>query len=178
MKKITTHFLNFVKYIILFQFIIGISSILPNISYANRIRGFLVRPFFKRCGKNFQLAKGAIINMPRNIEIGNNVYFAHNIWINGSGGLSIGDGVVISPNVVIATTKHQYIDNKVCLNSSTHKPISIGSGTWIASNSTISLGVKIGAGCIIGANSVVTKSIDDYMFVTGVPARAKKNLKD
>src|SRR5699024_5066614 len=99
MNKILIKLYNFFYYIILFQIILWVTSFLPNLSYSNKIRGFLVKPFFKNCGKNFQLAKGAVINMSRNIEIGDNVYIAHNIWLNGAGGLKINNNVVISPNV-------------------------------------------------------------------------------
>src|SRR5699024_10962664 len=112
-KKNLRHVFNFLYYIILMQLILGLTSVLPNMHICNRVRGFLVKPFFKKCGKNFQLAKGAIINMPRNIEIGDNVYIAHNVWINGTGNLYIGHDVIVSPNVVIATTKHRYINEKI-----------------------------------------------------------------
>lgn len=176
-KKIIILF-NFLYYIILMQFILGVSGILPNIKISNKIRGFLLKPFFKSCGKNLQLAKGIIINMPRNIEIGNDVYIAHDVWINGTGGLIIGDGVIISPKVVIATTKHRYIDGKIRNDLSENSPIVIGSGTWIASNCTLTMGIIIGDGCIIGANSSVTKNVIDYTFVGGVPAKVIMSLKN
>lgn len=175
--KYINHAYNFLFYILLMQFILGLCNILPNISYSNKIRGFLVRPFFKECGKNFQLAKGAIINMPRNITIGDNVYLAHNIWINGVGNLDIGDNVVVSPNVVITTSKHVYERKGVVLNKSIHAPVNIGKGTWIASNTTISLGVKIGEGVIIGAGSVVTKNLESFIFAAGTPAVKIKTLE-
>ncbi|MFW5411748.1 acyltransferase [Aerococcus urinaeequi] len=177
-KEILIHVFNFLYYILLMQLILGILNLLPNISYSNRIRGFLVKPFFKKCGKNFQLAKGAIINMPRNIQIGDNVYLAHNIWLNGAGGLTIGNDVVISPNVVISTSKHDYINGKVSLNSSTLSPVQIGDGSWIASNTTVSQGTSIGKGSIIGASSAVTKDIEDYVFAAGTPAKKIRQLQN
>jgi acetyltransferase-like isoleucine patch superfamily enzyme len=169
---------NFLFYILLMQFIMGISNVLPNLKTSNQIRGFLLKPFFKKCGVNFQIAKGAIINLPRNIEIGNNVYIAHDVWINGSGGLIIGDGVIISPKVVIATTKHAYVNGAVSNKLSDSAPITIGKGSWIASNSTITMNVNIGKGCIIGANSSVTKDIPEYSFAGGVPAKVIKTLNN
>ncbi len=158
------------------QSIMGILSILPNIKYSNQIRGYFLRPFFKKSGKNLQIAKGVIINYPRNISIGNNVYIAHDVWINGTGGLNIGNNVIVSPKVVIATTKHMYIDGIVSLEKSEHGEINIGDGTWIASNSTITSNTTIGKGCIIGACSAVTKNIPDYSFAGGVPAKIIKKI--
>lgn len=176
-KHIAIKSFNFSYYFILMEFILGITSLLPNIKISNQIRGFLIRPFFKKCGKNFQLAKRVIINYPRNIEIGDNVYLAHNIWINGTGGLKIGNGVIISPGVVIATTKHLYENQSISKFKSKSAPIVIGDGTWITSNCVITMNTRIGKGCIIGACSSVTSNIPDYTFAGGVPATFIKSLE-
>lgn len=164
--------------VFIMQFILGITNLLPNHSVFNKIRGKMMSPFFGKCGSGFQLAKGAIINMPQNIFIGKNVYIAHNSWINGTGGLYIEDGVIISPNVVIATTKHLYKNFSVQLNESMSKKIVIGAGSWIASNSTITQGVNIGKGCVVAANSSVVKNTENYHLYAGVPAMKKKDLSD
>lgn len=159
------------------QLIIGICNFLPNLKIFNKLRGLLLKKFFKKCGRNFQIAKNCIINMPRNMEIGDNVYIAHNVWINATGGLYIGDDVIISPKVVIATTKHSYENGKSSLTKSENKPIYIKDGVWIASNSVITLGVTLGRGSIVGACSSVTKNVDPYTFVGGVPAKKIKVLE-
>lgn len=175
-KEVVNKIFNFLFYIVMMQLIMGVTSVFPNIKICNKVRGYLLKPFFKKCGSNFQIAKGCIINYSRNIEIGDNVYLAHNLWINGTGGLNIGDNVIISPKVVIATTKHAYINGMVSNEKSEYGPIIIGNGSWIASNSTITMNVKIGKGCIIGACSAVTKDIPDYTLAGGVPAKVIKTL--
>lgn len=178
MKKLLIKVFNLVYYIILMHLIIGVLNILPNIKLSNRIRGFVLKPFFKKSGKNLQIAKGLTVNMPRNITLGDNVYIAHDVWMNGTGGLKIKDGVIISPKVVIATTKHEYVDGRISHSISSNAPITIGEGSWICSNCTITKGVMIGIGCIVGANSSVTKDIPDYTFVGGVPAVKIKDLHE
>lgn len=158
-KRSIVRLYNFIYYILSIHIIMIATSILPNIKYCNMIRGFLLKPFFHKCGKNFQVAKGVTFNQTRRIEIGDNVYIAHNVWINGTGGLKIGSGVIVSPNVVIATTKHHYENGYISNTKSELAPISIGDGTWITSNCTITKGVKIGKGCIIAANSSVINDI-------------------
>lgn len=167
---------NLFFYVLLMNFIQIACEFLPNLKISNKIRGILLKPFFKKVGKNFQLAKGVTINMSRNIEIKDNVYFAHNVWINGTGGLFVDSGVIISPNSVIATTKHVYSNGEISNTESENKEIIIGKGSWICSNSTVTMGVIIGKGCIIAAGSTVTKSVEDYSLVGGVPAKLVKKL--
>jgi acetyltransferase-like isoleucine patch superfamily enzyme len=47
----------------------------------------------------------------------------------------------------------------------------IGNDVWIAANATVNRGVSIGNGAIIGAGAVVTKNVEPYSIVVGVPAK-------
>lgn len=47
----------------------------------------------------------------------------------------------------------------------------IGNDVWIGSNVVLLNGVTVGDGSIIGAGAVVTKSVDPYSIVAGVPAK-------
>ena len=49
--------------------------------------------------------------------------------------------------------------------------IKIGNDVWIGCNSIIMGGISIGNGAIIGAGAVVTRDVDDYAIVGGVPAK-------
>lgn len=49
--------------------------------------------------------------------------------------------------------------------------VSIGSDVWIGRDVTIMAGVKIGHGAVIGCGSVVTKDVEPYHIVGGVPAK-------
>ncbi len=50
----------------------------------------------------------------------------------------------------------------------------IGNDVWIAAGANILHNVKIGDGAIVGAGAVVTKDVEPYTIVTGIPARPKK----
>lgn len=47
----------------------------------------------------------------------------------------------------------------------------IGNDVWIGENVTIIAGIKIGDGAMIAAGAVVTKDVEPYTIVGGVPAR-------
>lgn len=51
------------------------------------------------------------------------------------------------------------------------KPVKIGNDVWIGEGACIVSGVKIGDGAIIGAHAVVTKNVEPYSVVAGVPAK-------
>lgn len=50
----------------------------------------------------------------------------------------------------------------------------IGSDVWIGTNVTIIEGVNIGDGAVIACGSVVTRDVDAYSIVAGVPAKIIK----
>jgi len=50
----------------------------------------------------------------------------------------------------------------------------IGNDVWIGNNVTLKYGVKIGDGAIIGSGAVVTKDVEPYSIVGGVPAKIIK----
>lgn len=51
------------------------------------------------------------------------------------------------------------------------QPVTIGHDVWIGHNATIMPGVKIGNGAAIGSSAVVTKDVEPYTIVAGVPAK-------
>lgn len=53
-------------------------------------------------------------------------------------------------------------------------PPVIGNDVWIGSNSTVLQGVSIGDGAIVAAGAVVTKNVEPYTIVGGVPAKVIK----
>ena len=51
------------------------------------------------------------------------------------------------------------------------KAVTIGHDVWVGHGAVILPGVTIGHGAVIGANAVVTRDVEPYMIVAGVPAR-------
>lgn len=137
-----------------------------------RIRGALCSPFFKTCGQGLTLARRVTFLNIHGIEIGDDVYIATGAWIDGIGGVKIGDGVQISPYVVITSSTHCFKDGSVASGGSRRGPVAIGKGSWIASHVVIAAGTTIGQGCLIAGNAAVAGDVPDHMMAGGVPAKA------
>jgi len=161
------------RYILPLWFVQLLTNWLPDNRLTIGLRGFLIRPFLKSCGKNLQIAKNVTFLNPFGIHFGNDIYIATGCWLDGFGGLTIEDEVELSPYVVITTSSHCFKDNSVRFGGSRTAPVTIGKGSWLASHVVVAAGTSVGPGTIIAANAVVTKDISANVFAAGVPAAVK-----
>ena len=102
----------------------------------------------------------------------------------------VGNYCSIGPGVKIGLGKHPISDFVSChplfYSSSNHacgvsllssdrfkstERITIGSDVWIGANVTVMDGVKIGHGAVLALGCVVTKDVEDFEIVGGVPAK-------
>lgn len=93
---------------------------------------------------------------------------------------SMGFNVSIGPGEHFIDKVSTYpIKNRVCKIQDNNEfkkeiPPIIGNDVWIGNNVTILQGVNIGDGAVIGSGSVVTKDVEAYSIVAGVPAKKIK----
>lgn len=81
----------------------------------------------------------------------------------------------------VSTSPYFYLpnfnDNKSFVDNQLYnpiEPIKIGNDVWIGANVLINDGVIIGDGAVIAAGAVVTKNVEPYSIVGGVPAKEIK----
>jgi len=107
------------------------------------------------------------------IQIGENCSVNPFTILYGLGGLKIGNNVRIAAHSVIVPANHNFsnVEIPIYKQGSTCLGVEIQDDVWIGSNCTILDGVVIGKGSVIAAGSVVTKSVEPYSIVAGVPAK-------
>lgn len=164
-----------IKYI-WFRFIMVITGWMPDFWPILCLRGFLIKPAFKKCGRNFRIQSGTTIIWSSNISIGDNVEIATNCWIQGVGEICLEDEVGLGPFTVLESTNHMRKNGSWRFGPSSMGKITIGRGTWICAHVVITAGVTIGRGSVVGAGAVVTKNIPDNCLAVGVPAKVIKHL--
>ena len=110
------------------------------------------------------------------IEMGDGVGFNYGCYVNGFGGLTIGDDAMFGPYTMIHTATHNYDDRSrpVTEQGWTEQPVEIGPRVWIGMGVCILPGVTVGEGAIVGAGSVVAKDVEPYTIAVGNPARLVK----
>lgn len=120
-------------------------------------------------------------------SIGENCFANFNLTVLDICHVTIGDNVLIGPNVSIVTPVHplrwqdrniKRRDDGTLYDYEYAKPITIEQNCWIASNVTITGGVTIGEGSVIGAGSVVTRDIPPNSFAAGNPCRVIREITD
>jgi acetyltransferase-like isoleucine patch superfamily enzyme len=112
-------------------------------------------------GHNVKFQGTGEIYFPENLTIGDHCRIGYNFFFMARGGIKIGDNTVLSRNVTIYSSNHDY-------KSTTHIPyddkyvdkkVTIGNGVWIGMNVNILPGVTIGDGAIIAMGSTITKDV-------------------
>ena len=145
----------------------------PDFTFLMRVRGFLLRPCFKACGRNFQICSGAMIVYSANMSIKNDVFIAYGCWIQAVGGVTLEDEVMLGPFTVLASANHRKKDGSYRFGEGAHAPILMKRGSWTGSHVVVTAGTVIGRGAACAAGAVVTHDVPDDAVVAGVPAREK-----
>lgn len=98
------------------------------------------------------------------------------------GKCSIGGGVhpmdAVSTSPVFLKGRNFLRKNFANIPYEPSEKVVIGNDVWIGSGVYIKGGVKIGTGAVIGAHAVVTRDVEPYSVVAGIPAKEIKKRFD
>lgn len=133
-------------------------------------------------GKNFTFGRGTTFYAKNKIKIGDDVYIGKYCSVETDS--VIGNGVLIANHVgIIGKYDHNYeqvgsyIRNSAWIGDTDYnwrgldKKAIIEDDVWIGFGSVVFSGVKIGRGSIIASGTIVTKDVEPYSIMAGVPAK-------
>ena len=118
-----------------------------------------------RIGKNCSL--GQNVNVSNHVIIGNNVKIQNNVSVYE--GVELEDGVFCGPSCVFTndlTPRAEFPKG-----STGYKKTLVKHGASIGANATIVCGHTIGEYAMVAAGAVVTRDVEPYMLVAGMPAK-------
>ena len=144
-----------------------------NVDFAIPLRQIIAKKLFKKCGDGFIANEGCRFNYGHLIEVGNNVSWNHCCYIDSKGGVKFEDFSIITEYTKIFTHGHSEQNHE----DRTYKPVVIGKYAKVYTNSTILPGVTIGEGAIVATGAIVTKDVEPYTLVGGIPAKEIRKRK-
>ena len=128
-----------------------------------------------------RISSSAKLLNKKEIILADNIWIGHYCLVDGTGGVSLGEGVQLSSHTVVYSHSSQdairllgkhFIEQPATKRPGYKlKPVSIGDYTFVGTSSVILPGSVIGKGCIIGAGTVVNGIIPDYAIAVGNPAK-------
>lgn len=142
--------------------------------------------------KSLLIEEPTLIRPEKDVQVGIESYHNGNFEIRGKGQkVCIGSYCAIGKDVKLILSNHsfnypsmQYTFYTKHFKKAPFKKekgivsIEIGSDVWVGDNVIILPNVSIGHGAVVGAGSIVSKNVEPYSIVGGVPAKVLKNRFD
>lgn len=106
--------------------------------------------------------------LPKGLKLGDRVSVAWFAELDARGGIVVGHDTNISSHVKLITGSHDINDSKF---TADFLPIHIGHHCWIGTGAMVLQGITIGDGAVVAAGAVVTKDVEPWSVVGGIPAK-------
>ena len=136
---------------------------------SHTLRNFILKFVFRlKLSKNAIIYSGFQIRNPKMVAIGKGTVVGYNCELDGRMGLTIGENVNISSDVKFYTLQHDY--NSIDF-AAVGAPVIIEDYVWVSVRAIVLPGVTIGKGAVIAAGAIVTKNVEPYAIMGGVPAK-------
>ncbi|TYR33365.1 sugar O-acetyltransferase [Sphingobacterium phlebotomi] len=143
-----------------------------------KARNQILKKLFSKTTNRFFIEPPFRCDYGYNIFLGDNFYANYNLIILDCAPVTIGDNVMIGPNVSLFTAGHPVHQEPRVAGWEFAKPITIGDNVWIGGHTVINPGVTIGKNTVIGSGSVVTKDIPENVVAAGNPCRVIREITD
>ena len=158
-----------------------ILAILPN-SGLQRCKSGLLRWAGVKVGLNVEIFQGVKIQGTGEVEIGNRAFIGHEalLMVNEGSKIIIEENAIVGSRSTLVTGFHEITPSgeRILSREGTCSTVVIGRGCSVSTSCLVLPGVTIGEMSLVASGSVVTKNVEPYTMVAGVPAVFKKNLKN
>ena len=117
--------------------------------------------------------EGVTIRNPGGLRVGRGTSLNEYVFINGFGGVSIGERVAVGARCMFASFEHSFRGSgkSVFELPTENRPIVVEDDVYFGYGVIVRGGVTIGRGAVIGAGAVVTRDIPAGAVASGCPAR-------
>jgi len=134
-------------------------------------RRLLLELFGARLGKGVRIRPTALIEIPWNLELGDNVIIGDYAILYSLGKITIGRAATVSQYAHLCAGTHDYTTRRFPL---LKPPIVIGEEVWIAADAFVGPGVTIGDRAVVGARATVVDDVPPDQVIVGPGARIVK----
>jgi putative colanic acid biosynthesis acetyltransferase WcaF len=135
---------------------------------SHRLRQYWLRKMGATLGSGCAIFRGTTLLGVQDIRIGDRCAIGWRCVLDGRGGLTIADDVVLASDCQVLTADH---DPKSPTFDVRLAPVTIESRAWLATRCVVLKGVTIGYGAVVAAGAVALRDVPALTIVGGVPAR-------
>lgn len=144
----------------------------PSFHNLYAFRALLLRCFGAKLGRNVRVRRTARIEVPWNIELGDEVSVGDHAILYSLGKIRIGPYSSVSQYAHLCAGTHDHTTRAYTL---LRLPINVGSDVWIAADAFVGPDVTIGDRALVAARATVVADVPAGKVVAGCPARVIKD---
>lgn len=112
------------------------------------------------------------------LKMGNNSAVGDFTHFGASGGIEIGNDVIMGSYVSFHSENHIFSDSRKLIREqgTTSKGIKIGNNVWVGAKATFLDGCEVGNNSVVAAGAVVNGIYPDNSIIGGIPAKILKSI--
>jgi len=137
--------------------------------------------YFAVAGDNLLIQQKVYFRGIHKLKVGDDVGLGVGSFLQASGGITLGDRVLLGPDVKIWSINHVFNDpdQPIVDQGYEYEEVVIGDDCWLGMSVIILPGVHLPKGCVVSAGSVVgKKSYPAWSILAGYPARVIGKRKE
>ena len=163
----------------------GLAKVIERIPFRYLVK--YLRKYGASIGNDCRFERGLNLHRPfgknkpfENLIIGSKVYLGHNTLIDLSRSVTIEDEVIFASRCQVWThaSFYSFDENNKNTYGENYGSVHVQKGALIYSGCIITHNITIGKFSIVGASSMINKSVGDYEFWSGVPAKFIKKREN